>query len=298
MNKNSYNDRGIDDGKIAGVVVIYNCGNEVLENIATYLNQVHKLYVVDNSDVINIHLVQYCQSILSIEYIRNFGNLGIANALNKAAHRAIYDGFTYLLTMDDDSKAPTNLINIMLSFLTKYPKANQIGILSVAHNKHKRSSYYEQVNLTMTSGNLLCLNAFKIIGDFNDELFIDHVDHEYNLRLHLKGFYIIEISNLRLSHKLGTEKHRLFFAKKITYVSHSPLRLYYFVRNAIYIVRKYYSVTPSICLILIWLGIKELIKTVFLETEKNLRITYFFQAIIDGFQGKLAKLTLLAGKRD
>jgi rhamnosyltransferase len=44
--------------KIAAVVILYNPELSILENIKSYIDQVEKLYVVDNSEASNESLIQ------------------------------------------------------------------------------------------------------------------------------------------------------------------------------------------------------------------------------------------------
>ena len=87
---------------ICGTVVLYNPLENVKDNILSYLDLLDKLYVVDNS--VNQDNQYLLPSSNKIVYINNKDNLGIAKALNIAFERAIKDGYTWVLTMDQDSK--------------------------------------------------------------------------------------------------------------------------------------------------------------------------------------------------
>ena len=87
--------------KIAGMVTLYNPDELISENICSYLDDIHKLYVIDNSDNSNKMLLPQNSKII---YMPNYKNVGIASALNIAAKAAIADGYNWLLTMDQDSK--------------------------------------------------------------------------------------------------------------------------------------------------------------------------------------------------
>jgi len=280
----------MSDKEIAGVVVIYNTGTEIVNNINTYLKQVGRLYVIDNSDLYNESLINKLQAIKSVVYIPNIGNPGIAHALNIAADQATKDKFSYLLTMDDDSQAPPNLISTMVSFIDSHVEPEKIGIVSAAHSTSPFHGVFKEVNLTMTSGNLLNLHAYHKVGPFAEDLFIDHVDHEYNLRLCIKGFKIIEIADLKLKHNLGIEKQFGFHKLNIKFISHSPIRLYYFIRNGVYISRKYFNLKPITCLRLLYLIIKEVVKSCLVESQKRLRLLYVWKAVLNGWNGNLGKL--------
>ena len=65
-----------------------------------------------------------------VKYIYNNLNLGVAASLNIGAKEAIEQGYTYLLTMDQDSKATPDMINHMLK---AYKHFQDIGIVTPFH---------------------------------------------------------------------------------------------------------------------------------------------------------------------
>ena len=117
----------MDMPKIAAVVVLYNPDSVVMGNLNSYINQVDKLYAVDNSENINSMLVEKIKCIKDAEYISNAKNLGIAAALNIGAKKAIEEGFEFLLTMDQDSRISENFADEMIKILEKN---KNIGILA------------------------------------------------------------------------------------------------------------------------------------------------------------------------
>ena len=108
--------------KIAAVVILYNPELSILENIKSYIDQVEKLYVVDNSEASNESLIQEIKSFSKIEYIPNKYNIGIAAALNIGARKAIEEGFDYLLTMDQDSETPPRMVANLLNCFSEDSK--------------------------------------------------------------------------------------------------------------------------------------------------------------------------------
>ena len=88
--------------KLAGVVVWYNPSDKDVKNIESYIDELDKLYIFDNSEKKdNKNKVPTSKK---IEYISQHENLGIATALNITANKALGEGYLYLLTMDQDSK--------------------------------------------------------------------------------------------------------------------------------------------------------------------------------------------------
>ncbi|UHG94867.1 glycosyltransferase [Spirosoma oryzicola] len=273
--------------KVAGVVVLYNSPVSCVENIDTYLVQLSKLFVVDNSDCVNETLVEQINKLTNVQYIYNFGNKGIANALNRAAEYAIMEGNDYLLTMDDDSSVPDNMILEMKHFISGYSDPNQIGIVSVAHSPATlRVKKPNPVLYTMTCGNIINLKAHKVIGGFREDLFVDHVDHEYCLHLSSAGYTIIELPISLNSHVLGERKHKW----GMPFVSRQPVRQYYMVRNGIITAHSYFNKYPIFTYKIAKLLVKEFLKIVFAQGNKKQRMWLMVRGIQDALLGKIGKI--------
>ena len=278
----------IGTDKIAGVVTLYNSTFDSLVNIDTYRLQVNKLFVVDNSDTTISPLVGKLKYLPNVTYLPNGGNLGVAVALNRAAKQAMSEGYSYLLTMDDDSHTPPDLITTMLTFLNTYSKKDSVGIVSAAHEQSTSNTLPKSVLTTMTSGNLLNLSIYKQMGPFRNDFFIDHVDHEYCLRLVKAGYQVIELPGLLLGHKLGERKKTGWFGR--TYVSHAPVRSYYYIRNGIIVLKIYKNCFPTFHSRLRLLLVKEVLKVLLFEKQKVRRLRFIWQGFIDALCGHLGKL--------
>lgn len=89
--------------KFCGVVVWYNPADDVLNNINSYITEIEKLYIIDNSKDNHNNLLADYKYQNKCEYISLHKNLGLAYALNVGCKKAIKDSFDYVLTMDQDS---------------------------------------------------------------------------------------------------------------------------------------------------------------------------------------------------
>lgn len=154
--------------KIDGVVVLYNPEENVIENIKSYINEVTRLYIVDNSEQKNTKLLTDIKNISNkCNYIDNHGNQGIAQALNVGAKLAIKHSATWLLTMDQDSKFKDGSLNILVNYL-RNNDTSKVGIISPYHLTINKTDTYKKENkvidklTVMTSGNLLNLEAYKL----------------------------------------------------------------------------------------------------------------------------------------
>jgi len=273
---------------IAAVIVLYNPDENVIENIASYVDDVNKLYVVDNSDKKNRNVAEALQQQPKVNYIDNHGNRGIAHALNVGAKEALKDGYEYLLTMDQDSRAGATMIMTMLECINEINK-DEAGIISPFHASrfHERSADKGCIEKTMvmTSGNLLLLKAYKETGPFREELFLDYVDNEYCLRLQKSGYKVIQASDAILHHNLGELSKHTLFGKNIFCYNYPPIRYYYRTRNVIYINRElaYFDALYFKELL------KDIIKILLYESEKYAKLKHIFLGLRDGLRGEMGK---------
>lgn len=276
--------------KIAGLVVLFQPTEEVISIIETYVYQVEKLYLVDNSDIINNAIVNRLCVNKHVEYIPNGGNKGIAHALNRGAELALKNGYSWLLTMDQDTPLPKNYVSDLLESLKEYT-ANSVGIICPRYTgiKAEISGQYQNILLTMTSGNLLRLETYSTIGPFLDSFFIDHVDHEYCLRLALKGYLVVQVNAITLPHKPGKRIRLNFLGRFMEFSSHSPERFYYFCRNGYYVVSKYHKYFPGFTKLFLRLWLFELGKIIFQES-RLLRMKLLFKSLADFYKGAQGKL--------
>lgn len=230
--------------KIASTVIVYNPDIDVIANINTYLPFSDIVYVMDNSTIdLTDEIKSFFDKTSKIKYVSMNGNKGIAKALKDASDLAISDGFDYLLTMDQDSKFPTNDYPIINKYLEN--SDSDIGILSVNFLKtggKDKEKIIEQ-EWVITSGSFLCLEAYKTTKGFDEDLFIDLVDNDICYKLTKNGYKIMQFENIFLDHKLGTRhvEFKLFGKKRLDMDCHSPIRYYYIYRNLNYLSKKYPS---------------------------------------------------------
>jgi rhamnosyltransferase len=277
--------------------VLYNPDNRVIKNISTYIDQVNCLFIVDNSETPSSLIREHFKSGYSkIEYITNYQNLGIAAALNLAARKAIENNYTYLLTMDQDSCAPPYMVTDLLKGTGQFDK---IGIISPLHvnkfNTKKTSEAMFNIVLTvMTSGNIINLNAYKDIGGFNEDFFIDHVDTEYCLRLNLKQYQVIQSNEIFLDHNEANIKETAFLFRKFYPYNHSPIRFYYKSRNRLYLKKKYGKLFPELFKIESRMFWRTNLKVILFEDQKILKLKMILYGIIDFLKSKSGRFNRLS----
>ena len=225
---------------IAGVVILYHPEEEVIRNIQSYLPYINRLYVADNTEPELSSIAKRLQQDSKIRLLYDGNNEGIAKRLNEAAQLAIEEGYHWLLTMDQDSMFEDGeMENYLLcagSFLYK-DRTAMFGVEYEIEKKETTDCSPIEKNKVITSGSLLNLRLFTEIGKFNERLFIDEVDFDYCYRARLKKYSVIKFNNVFLHHTLGKISHHksLKNLKVSNRTLHSPQRMYYMVRNFLYV---------------------------------------------------------------
>ena len=276
--------------KLSGVVVLYNPNEKMLENIKTYIKNIEKLFIVDNSldsnfEKINLKLFD---DIKKIKYIPNYENKGIAYALNIGIKESLKEGYEYLLTMDQDSFFEGDAFKKYLSLIEKdLFNGNLYGVSTINEKKdlELEKEDFSCVEMLISSGMIIDLKILEKVGLFNEDFFIDEVDNEFCYRVKNCGYIIKKANKIFLNHKLGNLRKHLFNTKV---AHHNYIRKYYIFRNRFYIT-KMYPERKKAYLRRIRRDVK---KIILYEKDKWLKLKMFWYAYRDfknGIKGKISE---------
>lgn len=222
--------------KIAGCVILYNPDADVVTNIASYIDCLDLLYVVDNQhgdSVIEQLSRRYQEKIVPI---RHNENMGIAFSLNEALKLA-KDKYDFLLTMDQDSRfSPASMARFKSEVLRfDWAKTLAIGaaIESFGFEEPADTSirWKQTVNM-ITSGNIISVKNALAIGGYDEALFIDEVDSDFCFR-GIKASYELytNTGGVYLLHSLGNPSYHKYFGHITKVQNHNKIRKYYIFRN-------------------------------------------------------------------
>ncbi|HHD64912.1 MAG TPA: glycosyltransferase, partial [Desulfobulbaceae bacterium] len=235
--------------RICGVVLLHNPTAAHLSNMESYRHGVEWLYVIDNSPRLDPDRLRYIGALEKTTLLSSGENLGIGAALNRAVSTARAEGYRWMLTMDQDSIFEERQFERFIESLGGIA-AERAAIVSPLHGDRdflpSERVRYDAVSDVSTSGNLLNLVVAEAVGPFNEALFIDSVDHDFCVRARIKGYEILRTKNIYLNHRPGSEyAGSILNLKKKTFYIHSPERMYFIVRNALYMRRTYRGVYPA-----------------------------------------------------
>lgn len=181
-----------------------------------------------------------------VEIVSDGKNVGVAAALNIGFREAIARGADCILTFDQDSVPPDDMVRRYRSFLEIHPEAGQVGC---RYSGSEEFDSYREVSDVITSGTVTRREAFLAAGAFREDYFIDLVDVEYSFRLRRSGWKVYQLSDVVMEHHLGNGLGgmRLFGKLRLCYVKHAPMRWYYMVRNTLACCREYRSLFGDEC---------------------------------------------------
>ena len=192
--------------KIAAGIVLYKPDNiERLNHcIQSIYTQVSKVYIYDNNSQ------KYDYSFTENVIYKSRGkNLGIAFALNELKQMAEADEVEWLITLDQDSIVPDNLVQHYLTTLYE-EKDNNVAIIcpQVIDKRRKymhvqTSKKMEYVDECIASASCTSVEAWKKVGGFDNWLFIDLVDNEFCKRLVVSDYKILRLNFLVLDQEFG-----------------------------------------------------------------------------------------------
>lgn len=233
----------MNTNRIAALIITYNPEIDRLEqNIASIKSQVEEVLLVDNGSKNVERIKSIIGDLFSVSCLFLPSNCGIAAALNVGMDNLMLRGYNWVLTLDQDSIAPPN----MISSFSRYLDHGKVGIIAPAINysddpddKIVLQDTIEETYACMTSASLTKVEAWAKVGGFDVSFFIDFVDNDFCKRLKLNGYSILIDKSVELRHQLGNTRiiDTKFFRHK--FAEHSALRTYYMVRNNLFFIKKY-----------------------------------------------------------
>lgn len=226
---------------VAGIV-LYNPEIGLLKkNIDSIKNQVRKIIIFDNGSSNIKEIESSLRKYSKVDVLKSKKNLGIAAGLNrifKFSHQKYKAN--YILTLDQDSVCPPNLIKEYL----KYKRPN-VGIFTpLVRDVNANSLLNHSDNETdivkncITSAALTNYDAWKIVNGFDESMFIDCVDFDFCNRIRSKSFIVLRVNTITLYHKIGNMQIYKFPFCRVMIKNHNTFRKFYIARNTIFIARK------------------------------------------------------------
>ncbi|MFT8977350.1 glycosyltransferase, partial [Liquorilactobacillus nagelii] len=243
--------------KIGALLVTFNPNIPKLkESLNRIINQVSKVIIVDNGSN-NISSIKKLSVQLEIKLLDLKKNYGIAGAQNRGFEFFFKNNFKWVLTLDQDTMVPFDTVKKMRA--SKKFKDSSTAILAMKYYdpswkpaQIKRATEKQKETETqkwriISSGNLVRTDIWNLVDGFDEWLFIDQVDFDFNAKVILAGYKIWQVNNLIMEHEIGKSIKKpvltmmLLFKPNEFILDHSPMREYYIARNTIVYSKRYSS---------------------------------------------------------
>lgn len=269
--------------KTLAVVTLYHPSPQVGGNMASYADLVDGLYVWNNTppgspdpvlpDVVQSKVVCY----------RRGKNVGIGKPLNEAARMAMAEGYTHLLTMDQDSRFIPDSFRAYLEHARRLGEEEEKPVVYVPLvNRLPSAEDPCVVDSFITSGTLFPVDTLRTVGLFCEKLVIDGIDLEYAFRLRAMGGRIVRLSQGSLQHALGYPLRKKFLWWMPVSLNYPPMRVYYIARNFLYLKKQYpLYVNPSTLRKLVW---QRPFYILFMEKQKAAKLGAWIRGVADGWR--------------
>ena len=243
-----------------------------------------------------------------VEILELGENLGVAAALNRGVTLAAERGYDWALLFDQDTDAAEDLVETFAQAFTGlhherigtlFPKAGNAFRPSltnpplrwVNHNlapppPEEMEQELVPVDSSLTSGSLLRVNAFLETEGFREDLFVDYVDHEFNLRLRRSGWDLYCVTAAEVLHRLGAEREVKTLRGPEIYREHSPFRYYYIARNLLFCHLNLFEDGGSTPWVLAKIGAATL-RILRHDSHRAAALCYICRGVFDGLLGRM-----------
>jgi rhamnosyltransferase len=290
--------------RAGAVVVFYNPDAACIERANRLAARMHCV-VVDNTP--DVRPASELGLAGAIEYLANGENAGIATAINQGVEALMRGGFDMAIIFDQDSEPPASLFTELPKVIDAanasggrvalagpaYEDARLRGLAPFVRFKWgtlerilPQGDQPIEVDFLISSGSCINLRWWSSIGPMDDALFIDFVDLEWCVRAKQKGYRVLGVPWVHMSHELGGEPVRVLGR---AYPMHSPLRHYYLFRNAVVLIGRSYVPWT-------WKSselVKFPVRLVIYSLMPSQRMAHLKMALLgmwDGIRGRLGRL--------
>ncbi len=299
-------------GSICAIVVTYNSGRTYIANFVAIKDQVDKIIIVDNgsgeetkSSLKNLGR----ENKDKLEVIYNPENLGLAKAQNYGIKRALAEGYDWIMLLDDDSQAMSDMALEMMQGYFANPVKAKIGIIapyieeqSVAKTQCglvqyggiffkkipvKNIVYVNGILYAIASGSMIKRPVLQEIGMMREDFFIDFIDLEYTSRAISRGWKIMVAGKAILKHRIGNRTTHDFFGLKFVTSNQSAERKRMSSSNRSVFWRLYWRKVPSLVLYSFLVAFFEIFLILNFEEDKLNKLRNIMVGTWEGFCRKI-----------
>src|SRR5437867_1921756 len=260
-------------------------------------SEVDRILIVDNSvdpaarDGVRIAALEF-----DVELVSDGTNIGVGAALNVGMARAAERGFPWVLCLDQDTEPLPGMLETLAHAYVSHPARARVALVgsrSVDEETRTTASggrpWSERADV-MTAGSLVEVEAFRAVGPFREDFFIDYVDFEYCLRLRAAGYRVIVASEPTMVHAAGRPGRHRVLGTSLVASHHDAARRYYITRNRVVVWRDYLRTDPRFVLRDVVRFVKETLKVVLVEADRAHKLRNIARGVGDGLRRRMGPI--------
>jgi rhamnosyltransferase len=226
--------------KLAAATVLYEPAVEMLDDLVPPIVADGLRFFIFLNGPVSEAVEQRLDLLSNARILRAPTNIGLGAGLNAVVRAAESEGVSHLLLLDQDSSPQAGLCAALHERCgTGSRRIAAIGpvlvpppgeaFLPMRYARRKKTALVSEVDFLPTSGSLISLAAWREIGPFRDDYFIDGIDVEWGFRAWSRGYACVLAEDLAMVHRWGSADadHRPQILRQ------SDIRNYYYIRNAV-----------------------------------------------------------------
>jgi rhamnosyltransferase len=232
--------------RLAAATVLYNPDSALLTALCDGMRRSGTpMFVLCNS-AIDADLRSALEREGGVTLLGNGTNIGLGAALNTVMEAADRAGFTHVILFDQDSTPDVDLPRALMERAAGAVGA--IGAIGPRLTPPPGQGYkpiwyslrgggrpgWRPVDFLPTSGSLIPIAAWRRVGPFRADFFIDGIDVEWSFRAWKAGFLMILADDLTMPHRWGQPDDG---TRRPQIVRQGSLRNAYYLRNNVYSLR-------------------------------------------------------------
>jgi rhamnosyltransferase len=247
-----------DLARVGAVFSAFRPDTGLVRTIGIVVSSVARVIVVDDGSGSGYDDIWDSLRAAGADVVQQEVNAGIAVALNRGIRSLLDDGCDAVVTFDQDSEPAPDLISRLVDELGRASAADAAPVAFIVPETfagvsqvHVARDGMMLARHVIQSGMLVPRTTFERVGLLRDDLFIDLVDTEFELRCARAGMSAFAAPGTALGHQLGRSYVRTLAGRPVripglpdTVAVSTPFRYYYRVRNRRVINREYFRSYP------------------------------------------------------
>jgi len=277
----------LDSNSAVAIVTTFHPTPGLGDRLAPVLREVKRLLIVDNgSATAEQREIRALVDRDEADAVWNDTNLGLATALDQGLEWAAGQNAVWALLVDQDTGVQPGIVaeaqRVLRLAGPAAVAALGAGVIGKDGSGATDGEGWREERFVITAGTFVSVEAWRKLGGFRRDFFVDYVDIEFCLRARAAGYRILRSLNPTMQHAIGRPRRRRLAWRTVTPTFHDRSRRYWITRNRIVVWRMYGRLEPGFVIADAWAFLKELVKIVILEDDRFAKTKAIAAGIRDG----------------